>query len=311
MKPAADPIAAVAAAAHAVLLDQLPDQEVLLNDRLAETLEPVKGNMRKTFGLELGKTAAEAILALREGDGAYQDPIGSVDFSTEPGVYQAVPPLEFVFAEFWKDLPPFALNNPDQFRIPPFPALASQHYADDFEEVKMIGELNSTDRTVDQSFSAKFWYEFSELGWNKIARVVAEDKNLDLVTTARLFALLNIATADSYIAGFDSNIITTSGDPTPLFVQRIKEILRQWATPIGNQLKLLLPYRIIHPLMLHWVMPQRLYLHMCLETILNLHSFLPLPFRWISREVLTASARLRMKMHNSRIWGESSFSFCL
>jgi hypothetical protein len=203
-KPAADPIAAVAAAAHAVLMDQLPDQEALLNQRLAETLDPVKDHMKKTFGIELGKAAAEAILFLREGDGADQDPIGTTDFSTEPGVYQVVPPLAIVFGEFWKDLPPFALNNPNQFRVPPFPALTSQQYADDFEEVKMIGEENSPIRTTDQSSAAKFWYEFSELGWNTIARVVAKDKKLDLMTTARLFALLNIATADSYIAGFDS-----------------------------------------------------------------------------------------------------------
>ncbi len=203
-KPAADPIAAIAAAAHAVLLDQMPDQEELLNERLAESLDLVKDNMRKSFGVELGEAAAEAILVLREDDGAYQDPVGSTDPSSEPGVYQAVPPLEFVFGEFWKDLPPFALESPHQYRVPDFPALTSPRYANDFEEVKMIGELNSTDRTADQSFSAKFWYEFSELGWNKIARVVAEDHNLDLMTTARLFALLNMATADSYIAGFDS-----------------------------------------------------------------------------------------------------------
>jgi hypothetical protein len=39
-------------------------------------------------------------------------------------------------------------------------------------------------------------------GWRRIHS--AADKNLDLISTARLFALVNIALADSYIAGWDS-----------------------------------------------------------------------------------------------------------
>jgi hypothetical protein len=67
-----------------------------------------------------------------------------------------------------------------------------------------VGKINSSSRTADQSAYAKWWYELSEIGWNRIARVTATEHSQGLFATARLFALLNMAMADSYIAGWDS-----------------------------------------------------------------------------------------------------------
>jgi hypothetical protein len=99
---------------------------------------------------------------------------------------------------------PFGLLQPQQFRSVPYPALQSAAYKKDFEEVKILGEKNSLQRTVEQTFYAKFWYEYAEIGWNRIASVAAGKEKTDLLTTARLFAMLNIALADAYIAGWDS-----------------------------------------------------------------------------------------------------------
>ena len=84
------------------------------------------------------------------------------------------------------------------------PALTSKEYAEDFNEVKRIGAKESSTRTAEQTFIAKFWYEFSEIGWNRVTVTAVRDANLDLVTTARLFALVNMGLADSYTAGWDS-----------------------------------------------------------------------------------------------------------
>jgi hypothetical protein len=202
--PHADPIAAAASAAHAVLIVHFSEQQAMLDEHLLVSLSPVKGEKRKTAGIELGKAAAASILSLRGNDGAFQDPIGTVEPSTVPGVYQIVPPFEFAYAEFWKTMMPFGLDNPDQFRCDPFPALSSQQYADDYEEVKQIGRKDSPLRSEDETFVARFWYELAEMGWNKITRIVSEEQNLGLLATARLFALVNMATADAYIAGWDS-----------------------------------------------------------------------------------------------------------
>ena len=57
---------------------------------------------------------------------------------------------------------------------------------------------------AEQTLYAKFWYEYAEIGWNRIASVAAGKEKTDLLTTARLFAMLNITLADAYIAGWDS-----------------------------------------------------------------------------------------------------------
>ena len=99
---------------------------------------------------------------------------------------------------------PFGLLQPQQFRSVPHPDLQSTVYKKDFEEVKILGDKNSLQRTTDQTFYAKFWYEYAEIGWNRIASIAAGKEKTDLLTTSRLFAMLNIALADAYIAGWDS-----------------------------------------------------------------------------------------------------------
>lgn len=200
----AHPVAAAAAAAHTVLLSQFPEQKAVLDEKLAKAVDTIANVSAKQKGMALGIQAGNAIVDLRKNDGALQNPIAPVAPSTTPGVYQAVPPFDFVFAPFWKTMQPFGLLKPDQYRSVPQPSLTSKEYEKDFNEVKAYGEKNSTVRSAEQSFYGKFWYEFSEIGWNRIARVVAEKENTGLYATARLFALLNIALVDSYTAGWDA-----------------------------------------------------------------------------------------------------------
>lgn len=143
-------------------------------------------------------------MALRAGDGADTDPISSIEISDIPGVYNAVPPFNFVFAPHWKTMKLFALESHDQFRSSPLPSLNSTTYTEDFNEVKQVGKINSQTRTAEQTFYAKFWYEFSEIGWNRVARTVATQSKSGLMFTARVLALVNMALADSYTAGWDS-----------------------------------------------------------------------------------------------------------
>lgn len=200
----ADPIAAASAAAHAVLVGSFPDKKQFLDSALNQALTKVKDGADKDRGIMLGEDAGQAILALRSKDGAFGDPVGKLNNPEQPGLYQLTPPMEFVFAPFWTTMPTFGIKSPDQFRLGAMPALTSNEYAKDFNEVKTIGAKQSTTRTQEQTFIAKFWYEFSEIGWNRVTSVAAKDANLDLITTARLFALVNIGLADSYIAGWDS-----------------------------------------------------------------------------------------------------------
>ena len=201
---AAHPVAAAAVAAHTVLLYHLPAKKAILDRQLAKAIDTIADQNAKQKGIALGIQCGNAIIDLRKDDGASQNPVGTIAPSTVPGVYQAVPPFNFVFAPFWRTMKPFGLKQPEQFRSAPHPALQSAAYKKDFEEVKTLGEKNSKQRTAEQTLYAKFWYEYAEIGWNRIASIAAAKEKTDLLTTARLFAMLNIALADAYTAGWDS-----------------------------------------------------------------------------------------------------------
>lgn len=82
--------------------------------------------------------------------------------------------------------------------------MSGRRYAADYNEVKAIGEKNSILRTADQTSIARFWYENSPAKWSRIALVVSHARGLNLWDTARLLALVNIAMADGFIAGFET-----------------------------------------------------------------------------------------------------------
>ena len=202
----ADPIAASVTAAHDVLVNEIPEKKSFIDSAWEFTMSTVPGGLAKEKGIALGKLAAQAVLNKRVNDGASGDVFGQIPPSTTPGVYQAVPPFNFVFAPHWEDLKLFSLDRKDQFRPLPPPSITSETYTKDFNEVKTNGMLNSTTRSANQTAYAKFWYEFSEAGWNRVARVVASVKNLNLLETVRLFALVDMAIADAYTAGWDAKM---------------------------------------------------------------------------------------------------------
>lgn len=202
----ADPVAAAASAAHTVLVHEIRGKKDFLDSALQKTISAITDHAAKQKGIELGKKAGLAIIDARNKDGSAGDPIAQIPLSKTPGIYQPVPPFNILFAPQWENVKLFGLQSKDQFRSSQYPALNSAEYATAFNEVKEIGKINSSVRSADQLAYAKFWYEFSEAGWNRVARTVAVNKKLSLVESARLFALVDMALADSYIAGWDSKI---------------------------------------------------------------------------------------------------------
>src|SRR5262249_45813688 len=106
-----------------------------------------------------------------------------------------------------------ALTGGDQSRAAAPPALTSQAYAAAFNEIKELGAANSATRTADQTQIARFWADPSPGHWNQIAAGVSEARHLTLSQNARLFALLNLAGADAYIATWDTKYTFTYWRP--------------------------------------------------------------------------------------------------
>ena len=143
-----------------------------------------------------------ALIAKRSHDGSNgNEPYAE---GTQPGQYRFTAPFDFAAAPHWRHVTPFVLATTSQFRTAAAPALSSEAYRRDFDEVKRVGGKTSAQRTSDETHYAAFWYEFSDIGWNRIARAASGRVPQDLHERARTFALLNMAMADAYIAGWDS-----------------------------------------------------------------------------------------------------------
>jgi YHS domain-containing protein/membrane-associated phospholipid phosphatase len=200
--PGASVEAAIAGAAHDTLVALLPESKVSYDAAMEETLRTVTDDSRKTAGLQVGRAAAAAILKARENDGANR----TVQYTpgTKPGEYCPTPPdFTPAFKPNWGSLTPFVLTSSAQFRPPEPPVVNSPNALADIEEVKTIGGSKSVTRTAEQSEIARYWFENSPRGWNRIAREVAGARQFDVWENARLFALVNLAMADGFIGGFE------------------------------------------------------------------------------------------------------------
>jgi YHS domain-containing protein/membrane-associated phospholipid phosphatase len=200
--PGASVEAAIAGAGHDTLVALLPESKVSYDAAMEETLRTVPDDSRKTAGLQIGRAAAAAILKARENDGANR----TVQYTpgTKPGEYCPTPPdFTPAFKPNWGSVTPFVLTSSAQFRPPEPPVVNSPSALADIEEVKVIGGSKSVTRTAEQSEIARYWFENSPRGWNRIAREVAAARQFDVWENARLFALVNLAMADGFIGGFE------------------------------------------------------------------------------------------------------------
>lgn len=177
------------------------------------TLAGIPDGSSKSDGIAAGRAAAAAILARRGTDHATT--FVAYTPGTRPGDWQPTPnPVPFdppaaadrlpAVLPGWGAVTPFVLRQSTQFEPDGPPRLTSRRYARDYNEVKDIGAKDSVTRTAEQTSIARFWFEGSPAGWSRIARTVAASQDLDSWQTARLLALVNLAMADGFIAGFQT-----------------------------------------------------------------------------------------------------------
>src|SRR5262245_3689049 len=201
----ASPAAAIAAAAHGVLVVRIPNQKTALDDALASALASIPEGKAKAAGIAIGRAAAAAIIARRAADGS--NVVLSFTAGSEPGVWRPIPPdFAPAIGVGFGQVEPFTMSSSTQFGPPPaaYFDLSSPEYTADYKEVKRIGGAGSKARTAEQSQIARFWYEPSPGVHIRLARKLVESQKLNLWDSARLFALLHLACADSLIAGYDA-----------------------------------------------------------------------------------------------------------
>jgi hypothetical protein len=202
--------AAVASAAHRVLVNLYPDQKSSLDTELADSLATVPDGPSETRGVALGRKTADAILRDRRHDGS--DRVVDYEVNPAPGHWQPDPinPNQTAWGPGWGKVKPFVLRKDDQFQAPAPPALTSAEYAASFNEVKSLGEKNSATRTPEQTEIGIFWgYDRAGMGtppalYCQAAVVVCKLQSNDIVENARLFALTNAAMADAGFASWNT-----------------------------------------------------------------------------------------------------------
>ena len=195
--------AAVAAASRDVLVALVPDQQPLIEAAYASALAAVPDGPAKTAGIAAGKASASATLRRRQLDGANRATQPLYVPNPAAGDYQFTAPFDLALFPGWRHITPFAIDLSEHRLRGPL-ALSDALYARDFNEVKKVGRAVSSTRTAEQTEIARFWYEDSPLGWNRIAATVVRAVRLDTWDAARVLALMNFAMADGFIAGFDA-----------------------------------------------------------------------------------------------------------
>ncbi len=213
--------AAAVQAAYTVLTNLFASQKATFDAALKTSLDAITNGQAKTDGITFGQNIANKAIAARASDGSAT----KVNYipGSNPGDWQPTAttvvtnpdgtttntPAPAVLPQ-WGQVTPFGIPaNVATNRPEAPPALTSDQYTAEFNQVKDLGFANSTTRTADQTEIAKFWSDgagtFTPPGhWNQIAQDVARNSFNSLVDNARLFAAIDVAEADAAISCWDA-----------------------------------------------------------------------------------------------------------
>ncbi|HEV2060843.1 MAG TPA: vanadium-dependent haloperoxidase [Solirubrobacteraceae bacterium] len=212
--------AAVAQAAYATLTAAFPTTTVPLGEILADEINALPPGPEVAAGESVGKHAAAAMLAARHGDGA-DDTAAYVSNPPAPGDWRPTGSGDAA-GPYWGHVRPFCIPTGQSFR-PPRPGgyaykkdmLKSSEYAAQFNEVQRLGSAASVTRTPEQTEIAFFWANDLDGTYKppgqlfEITRAVSEQRGLDIVENARLFALVALGMADAGICAWDAKYDTS------------------------------------------------------------------------------------------------------
>jgi hypothetical protein len=201
--PAGDPKAsqdaAAATAAYKVLLDHFPGQKAMLDESYAIAMEEVTDTAAREAGQRIGEAAAAAALKAGLVDPAIQQTPYLP--ATTPGVW--VPTQLPVFDPFWVALKPWILERADSVRPGPPPAMTSERWVKDYDEVKRLGGKNSKERTAHQTLMARYRITPNMMPSYRLA---ADAPGRRPVQNARMFAMLGMIFDDTAVAIVDAKL---------------------------------------------------------------------------------------------------------
>ena len=193
--------AAVAQAAHDVLLNYYPLQADGLQTALDKSLDAIGPGHARNKGVRIGADTARDYLRSREGDGyLVDDPATRYDKPAIAPYWQPTPPAADMLGAWLGSLRNLVVA-PEP--VPGHYTLGSSAWVDDYEEVRALGSVGSTVRTPAQTATALFHNSTNAamtLGGSVIRYLVANPQGI--LETARIFAWMHGALADSLICAW-------------------------------------------------------------------------------------------------------------
>ena len=211
--------AAVAQAGHDVLYGIVPAADTPANNAvrarvdamLAASLALIDPSQAKTDGITIGAAAAAAMLAARAGDGRFDaEPFVA---SEDLGKWRLGPPLNANVQGQFATVKPLTLKGPDQFPTEGPPAITSEQYAAEFNEVKALGAQVGSSRTPEQTLMAGFYTANPLFFYNTGLRAIATEQGLSTSDQARLFAKTSFAGADALISCWNNKKLWSAWRP--------------------------------------------------------------------------------------------------
>ena len=191
--------AAAATAAYEVLLSHYPGQKAALQDSYSITVNEIGDKRARDSGIAIGKAAAA--LALKAG--GIDPAIQQVPYlpRAQAGVW--VPTQLPVFAPHMTAFKPWIMERADSVRPGPPPALDSQKWVRDYNEVKRLGAKSSDARTPHETLMARYRITPNMM---PAYRLAADMPGRRAVENARMFAMLGMIDDDVTIAIADAKL---------------------------------------------------------------------------------------------------------
>ncbi|HET7699095.1 MAG TPA: vanadium-dependent haloperoxidase [Vicinamibacterales bacterium] len=208
----ADAGAAAATAAYRTARARVAASQVaFLDGQYAGYMAAIADGPAKSAGVQAGEQAAAAVLALRANDNfgtvvlfeCSGIPVAVGEFEPDAGCPATPAAPQPVDVKVGRILP-FTFADAAAFRPAGPDPLTSSAFAEDFNETREYGRIDSTVRTAEQTDVAYFWAENPYVHWNRNLVRLAIASGLSLRDAARFFALVHTSAADSIIAGFEA-----------------------------------------------------------------------------------------------------------
>ena len=190
--------AAVAAASRAVLMQEAPALREKTEAAYAHALAAIAEGEARTKGIGVGERAAADVLTKHGHDLDSIEPYRPV---TSPGLYA---PTTIPTGWSLGQHRPWFMKSAAQFRPGPPPALKSELWARDYNEIKALGSATSTARTPEQTEIARFWATNLPDVHLGLARSVATAAGREVTRNARLYAAVAAAMNETEISVFEA-----------------------------------------------------------------------------------------------------------